>query len=79
MFYMTIEELIKDKDYDFIELRVFDPELHMSVFIGSAKSINGDLLSLDGDIYRKESEILEYEEWSGKKVKNAVTIMGRSL
>ena len=72
---MTIEELIKNKDYDFIELRVFDPELHKSVFIGSAKSINGDLLSLDGDTYRKESEILEYDEWSGKKVKNAVTVV----
>ena len=76
---MTIGELIKDKDYDFIELRVFDSELHKSVFIGSAKSINGDLLSLDGDTYCKESEILEYEEWSGKKVKNAVTIVCKSL
>lgn len=76
---MTIGELIKDKDYDFIELRVFDPELHMSVFIGSAKSINGYLLSLDGDTYCKESEVLEYDEWSGKKVKNAVTIVCKSL
>ena len=76
---MTIGELIKDKDYDFIELRVFDPELHKSVFVGSAKSENGDLSSLDGDTYRKESEILEYEEWSGKKVKNAVTIVCKSL
>ena len=76
---MTIGELIKDKDYDFIELRVFDPELHKSVFIGSAKSINGYLLSLDGDTYCKESEVLEYDEWSGKKVKNAVTIVCKSL
>ena len=76
---MTIGELIKDKDYDFIELRIFDSELHRSVFIGSAKSINGDLFSLDGDIYCKKSEILEYEEWSGKKVKNAATIVCKSL
>ena len=33
---MTIGELIKDKNYDFIELRVFDPELHRSVFIASS-------------------------------------------
>ena len=76
---MTIGELIKDKDYDFIELRVFDPELHKSVFVGSAKSENGDLISLDGDTYRKESEVLEYDEWSDKKVKNAVTIVCKSL
>ena len=76
---MTIGELIKDKDYDFIELRIYDSKLHRSVFIGSAKSINGDLLSLDGDTYCKESEVLEYEEWSGKKVKNAVTIVCKSL
>ena len=76
---MTIGQLIQDKHYHFTALRVFDPELHKSVFIGSAKSINGDLLSLDGDTYRKESEILEYEEWSGKKVKNAVTIVCKSL
>lgn len=76
---MTIGELIKDKDYDFIELRIYDSKLHRNVFIGSAKSENGDLISLDGDTYRKESEILEYEEWSGKKVKNAATIVCKSL
>lgn len=76
---MTIGELIKDKDYDFIELRIYDSKLHRSVFIGSAKSINGNLLSLDGDTYCKESEVLDYEEWSGKKVKNAATIICKSL
>ena len=76
---MTIGELIKNKDYDFIELRIIEPELHNSVFVGTAKSENGELISLDGDTYRKDFEILAYEEWSGKKVKNAVTIMGRSL
>lgn len=76
---MTIRELIKNKDYDFIELRIIEPELHNSVFVGTAKSENGELISLDGDTYRKDVEILAYEEWSGKKVKNAVTIMSRSL
>lgn len=76
---MTIGELIKDKDYDFIELRIYDSKLHRSVFVGSAKSENGDLISLDGDTYRKESEVLDYEEWSGKKVKNAVTVICENL
>lgn len=76
---MTIRELIKDKDYDFIELRVIEPELHNSVFVGTAKSENGELIPLDGDIYRKDVEIIAFEEWSGKKVKNAVTIMCRCL
>lgn len=76
---MTIGELIKDKDYDFIELRIYDSKLHRNVFVGSTKSENGDLISLDGDTYRKESEVLDYEEWSGKKVKNAATIVCKSL
>ena len=76
---MTIGELIKDKDYDFIELRIYDSKLHRNVFVGSAKSENGDLISLDGDTYRKDAVVLEYEEWLGKKVKNAATIICKSL
>lgn len=76
---MTIGELIKDKDYDFIELRINDPELHRTVFIGSTKSKNGELISLDGDVYRTDTVVLEHEEWSGKKVKNAVTVVCENL
>lgn len=76
---MTIGELIKDKDYDFIELRIINPELHNSVFVGTAKSESGELISLDGDTYRKDVELLEYEEWSGKKVMNAVTLVCENL
>lgn len=76
---MTIGNLIKDKDYDFIELRVIEPELHNSVFVGTAKSESGELISLDGDTYCKDVEILSYEEWSGKKVKRALSVVCESL
>lgn len=76
---MTIKDLIEGKDFDFIELRIFAPELHKSVFIGSAKSKSGELISLDGDTYRNDAEVIEWEEWSGKKAKNAVTVVCKSL
>ena len=76
---MTIGDLIKNKDYDFIELRIIEPELHNSVFVGSAKSENGELISLDGDTYSKDTKILGCEEWSGRKVKRALSAESQSL
>lgn len=76
---MTIGELIKDRDYDFIEIRIRNPETLNSVFVGSAKSENGELISLDGDTYSKDTKILGCEEWSGRKVKCALSVVCESL
>lgn len=62
---MTINDLIKDKDYDFISLRLKLSE--DDVFFGTAKSEHGELIALDGDTYSKDTEVLEYEEWDDPK------------
>ena len=76
---MTIGELIKDKDYDYISWRVTLPEKAGGgdTFIGESASKNGELISLDGDSYSKETEILRYEEWSDpeKGIENGLTVV----
>lgn len=76
---MTVGDLIKNKDYDYISWRVTLPE-HMGggdTFFGSTKSENGKLISLDGDIYSEKTEVLSYEEWENpeKDIKNGLTIV----
>lgn len=76
---MTLSNLIKKKDYDFISIRITMPK-HISdnsVFMGAAKSINGKLLPLDGDAYDENEEVLMYEEWSCKErgINNGLTVV----
>ena len=76
---MTIKDLIKNKDHDRISIRRVRPEKYGGgdVFCGPAKSINGKLVSLDGDTYSENEEVLSYEEWSNpeKGVENGLTIV----
>ena len=76
---MTVRDLIKNKDYDYISWRATLPENlgGGDMFVGCAKSENGKLISLDGDIYSENTEILEYEEWSDEEegIKNGLTIV----
>lgn len=74
---MTVGDLIKNKDYDYISWRVTLPEKcgGGDTFSGACKSENGELIPLDGDIYSKETEIISYEEWSNEEVKNGLTII----
>ena len=76
---MTVKDLIKNKDYDYISWRVTLPEEMGGgdIFIGCTRSENGKLISLDGDSYSEETEILEYKEWSDedKGIKNGLTIV----
>ena len=63
---MTVGDLIKSKDYDYISWRMTLPEkAGGDTFAGCAASRNGELISLDGDtIYSKDEEVFNYEEWS---------------
>lgn len=77
---MTVKELIQNKDYDRIEVRMTHLNFpDKTVFYGVCKSKNGELISVDGDSYEaeKEEEILSYEEWSNesKNVKNGLTVV----
>ena len=76
---MTIGDLIKNKDYDYISWRVTLPEKMGGgdTFFGCCGSKNGKLFALDGDVYSESTEILEYEEWSDEErgIENGLTVV----
>lgn len=73
---MTIKDLIKDKDYDYIELRLAITE-DDDIFFGVAKSEHGELIALDGDNYSADTTVLEHEEWDNptENIKNGLTVL----
>lgn len=68
---MTVGDLIKNKDYDRINWRMVVPE-HMRdrfggeshIFVGIAASKGGRLISLDGDSYSRDAEVVMHREWN---------------
>ena len=75
--YMIVKDLIKDKDYDYIEWRVTAPKCcdERDVLFGICESKNGHLFSLDGDLYYENEVVLSYEEWSNNSVQNGLTLV----
>ena len=75
--YMIIKDLIKNKDYDYIEWRVTAPPQidEEDIFFGCCKSENGKLIPLDGDSYFDDEIVVKYEEWSKDFVKNGLTLV----
>lgn len=60
---MTIKDLIDNNDYDIIEWRVTLPEsVGGTTLFGYCKGVNGELISLDGDSYYSDTEIVHYIE-----------------
>lgn len=74
---LTIGDLIKNKDYDYISYRLTPPEdwPEESIFAGICKSKNGELIPLDGDTYCKSEEVVFFEEWCDDEVKNGLTVV----
>ena len=74
---MTVYDLIKNKDYDYISWRVTLPSdwPEPDIFFGACKSVNGKLIPLDGDIYSGHEVVVRYEEWSNDEVKNGLTVI----
>lgn len=76
--YPTIGDLIKDKDYDYVEYRVTIPSAdeQKDVFAGAFRTESGKIITLDGGIYDSDKEIIKSEEWSNpeKGIKNGLTI-----
>lgn len=74
---MTVSDLIKNKDYDYIEWRIMNPDRTSDMLFGITASKNGKLISLDGDSYYEDTEIISYEEWSnsGEEIQNGLTII----
>lgn len=76
---MKLKDLIKDKDYDYIEIRNEIPEeiaeVEKTYFVGACKSLKGKIISLDGDNYSVEMEVTEYKEWITNNIKAGLTII----
>lgn len=73
---MTIGDLIKNKDYDYVSYRVTLSDGD-DIFAGCFASKSGEIISLDGDIYSKNEEVLNYEEWTSPEddIQNGLTIV----
>lgn len=74
---MTIRDLIKNKDYDYVSYRLTLPDGN-DIFAGCFASKASEIISLDGDtIYDKNDEVLSYEEWSHPEegIENGLTVV----
>lgn len=73
---MTIGDLIKNKDYDYVSYRLTLRD-GSDTFAGCFASENGEVIPLDGDIYDKCEEVLSYKEWSMTEegIKNGLTVV----
>lgn len=74
---MTVSDLIKNKDYDYIEWRIMNPDRTSDMLFGITSSKNGKLISLDGDSYCEDTEIISYKEWNNpdEEIQNGLTII----
>lgn len=76
---MKIRDLAK-KDYDYVVYRrKLDESLSKEVgqeaiFAGIFAIKDGEIVSLDGDTYSLDEEVVDYREWSDDKYKSALTI-----
>jgi len=80
---MTLGDLIKKKDYDYISVRIDLPkeisgcDKEDDFFAGICCSRTGVLISKDGDTYSADDEILRFEEWESKehKIRHGLTVV----
>ena len=73
---MTIGDLIKNKNYDYVSYRLMLPSGE-DIFAGCFASKDGKIVPLDGDTYDDDEEVLSYEEWSQQKdnITNGLTVV----
>lgn len=73
---MTIGDLIRSKDYDYVSYRLKLAD-GGNIFAGCFASKCGEIISLDGDIYDKDEEVISYEEWSQPEddIQNGLTVV----
>ena len=77
--HLTIGDLIKNKDYDYVEYRVTIPSAdeQKDIFAGAFRTKSEKIIPLDGDIYDSDKEVIKSEEWSDLEngIKNGLTII----
>ena len=73
---MTIGDLIKNKDYDYVSYRLTLRD-GSDTFAGCFASKGGKIIPLAGDIYDNDEEVISYEEWSSTEdnVQNGLTVV----
>lgn len=77
---MTIGDLIKNKNYDYVEYRISMPEVMAegdSIFAGAFSVNAGKIIPKDGDLYTPDDEVLNYEEWSEEDIPKGLTIVAK--
>ena len=76
---MTIGDLIKNKDYDYISYRMIIPVVNdgESIFAGCFKSEGGKIISLDGDSYSEDEEVVDWSEFTNpsRGVENGLEVV----
>ena len=76
--YPTIGDLIKNKDYDYVEYKVTIPSAdEQNIFAGAFRTESGKIIPLDGDIYDQNKKVIELEEWFDLEngIKNGLTVI----
>lgn len=77
--YPTIGDLIKNKDYDYVEYRVTIPSADRQddIFAGAFRTESEKIIPLDGDIYDQNKKVIKSEEWSDLEngIKNGLTVI----
>ena len=77
--HLTIGDLIKNKDYDYVEYRVTIPSAdeQKDIFAGAFRTESEKIIPLDGDIYDSDKEVIKSEEWSDLEngIKNGLTVI----
>ncbi|HAU87086.1 MAG TPA: hypothetical protein DCW90_16840 [Lachnospiraceae bacterium] len=73
--YPVIGDLIKNKDYDYVSYRISWKD--QDIFAGYFKAENGKIISLDGDSYDLDEEVIRSEEWNNpdKGVSHGLTVV----
>lgn len=76
--YPTIGQLIKNKNYDYVSYRLrYREDEPDGEFCGCFAAKDGNIISLDGDCYGLDEEVLISEEWSYPEegIKNGLTVV----
>ena len=73
--YPVIGDLIKDKDYDYVAYRI--SWKNEDIFAGSFKAEDGKIISLDGDSYDLDDEVIRSKEWNNpdEGIENGLTVV----